>query len=263
MPDILQILGLTLIAGGCIPLGGWLASLENIRPAWLEEEFRHFVIALGGGVLLGAVSEVLIPEGIENLGRSSLWAIPMICLGGICLFGLEHLLGGRHRRSAMSEKAANLNNPIAKRISGSSSPQMIGMLLDYVPEAIALGGLVALQSPKALLLALLMGLQNLPEGFNTYRELVTDNSKSRQTLFFMVRLMLLGPLAGLCGFFFLSGQPQILGGMMLWSSGGILYLIFQDIAPQSRLEKHWAPPLGAVFGYCVAMFSEMIMHPSP
>jgi ZIP family zinc transporter len=78
----------------------------------------------------------------------------------------------------------------------------------------------------------------------------------------MARLMLLGPLAGLCGFFFLSGQPQILGGIMLWSSGGILYLIFQDIAPQSRLEKHWAPPLGAVFGYCLAMFSEMITHPS-
>lgn len=36
-------------------------------------------------------------------------------------------------------------------------------------------------------------------------------------------------------------------------------LIFQDIAPQSRLEKHWAPPLGAVLGFCLALFSQMLL----
>jgi ZIP family zinc transporter len=46
---------------------------------------------------------------------------------------------------------------------------------------------------------------------------------------------------------------------MLVASGGILYLIFQDIAPQSRLEKHWAPPLGAVIGFCLALFSDMLV----
>ena len=75
----------------------------------------------------------------------------------------------------------------------------------------------------------------------------------------MSALVLIGPIAGLCGFFFLSNHQAILGAIMLLSSGGILYLIFQDIAPQSRLEKHWAPPLGAVFGFCVALFSEMLM----
>jgi ZIP family zinc transporter len=51
-----------------------------------------------------------------------------------------------------------------------------------------------------------------------------------------------------------------MGAIMLLSSGGVLYLIFEDIAPQSRLEKHWAPPLGAVFGFCLALFSEMLVH---
>jgi len=137
---------------------------------------------------------------------------------------------------------------------------MMGMILDYLPEAVALGGLVASGSPTAPLLALLIGLQNLPEGFNAYRELVQNNNNSRRTLLTMGALVPIGPVAGIFGYWFLSEHEAIMGAIMLLSSGGVLYLIFEDIAPQSRLEKHWAPPLGAVFGFCLALFSEMLVH---
>ncbi len=236
MPDILSIILLTTAAGGCIPLGGIIASIEKIQPQWLEKEFRHSLIAFGGGILLGAVAVVLIPEGIANLENSEL-AIPITLLGGIAFFGLERFLGLRRRES----------------------PQLTGMMLDFIPEAIALGGMVALQSPVAPTLALLIGLQNLPEGFNAYRELIDINSGgAKKTLLTMLALVILGPVAGLCGYVFLSESEAILGIIMLFCSGGILYLIFQDIAPQSRLERHWAPPLGAVFGFCLALFSKML-----
>lgn len=45
MPDVLVIIVLTLGAGLCIPLGGVLASIEHISPRWLEQEFRHFMMA--------------------------------------------------------------------------------------------------------------------------------------------------------------------------------------------------------------------------
>lgn len=137
----------------------------------------------------------------------------------------------------------------------------MGMLLDYVPEAIALGGLVALGSPVAPLLALLIGLQNLPEGFNAFRELHALKQRSaRRTLLTMGSLVVIGPVAGLLGYFFLSGHPAGLGAIMLFASGGILYLIFQDIAPQSRLNRHWAPPLGTVVGFSVALFGDMLVR---
>jgi hypothetical protein len=50
------------LAGAMIPLGGILARVEHIRPQWLEEEFRHSVIAFGGGILFAAVSLVLVPQ---------------------------------------------------------------------------------------------------------------------------------------------------------------------------------------------------------
>jgi ZIP family zinc transporter len=40
---------------------------------------------------------------------------------------------------------------------------------------------------------------------------------------------------------------------MLLASGGILYLIFQDIAPQVILRKHRGPPLAAILSFALAM----------
>jgi len=236
MSPLPEILLLTAAAGACIPLGGLLASFERIRPHWLEREFRHFLIAFGGGILLGAVAVVLVPEGKAGMG-DSMWAIPLFLLGGLVFFALERMLGLRRREA----------------------PQLTGMILDFVPEAVALGGMMATESPLAPLLALLIGLQNLPEGFNAYRELCDRGRGRRATLSTMLALVSLGPAAGLTGFLLLSQHPAVLGAIMLIASGGILYLIFQDIAPQSRLERHWAPPLGAVLGFCLALFSRMLV----
>jgi len=237
MEEILSIIFLTAAAGSCIPIGGLAATIKKLRPNWLDNELRHFMIAFGGGILLGAVAVVLVPEGVSGM-QGSLLAIPITMLGGLSFFTIERFLGLRRRET----------------------PQLMGMILDYIPESIALGGMLALSSPIAPLLALLIGLQNLPEGFNAYRELININkSAAKKTLLVMSSLVALGPAAGLLGYFFLSDQETILGAIMLFASGGILYLIFQDIAPQSRLDKHWAPPLGAVVGFSMALFSKMLV----
>lgn len=44
---------------------------------------------------------------------------------------------------------------------------------------------------------------------------------------------------------------------MLAAAGGILYITFQDIAPQARLARHWGPPLGAVLGFVVGLAGHM------
>ncbi len=139
-------------------------------------------------------------------------------------------------------------------------PQTMAMLLDFVPESLAMGGMFALGAPSAPLLAVLIGMQNLPEGFNAYREILgVANYRVGRTLYFMLILTFAGPAAGALGWWIAATYPVLVGAVMLFSSGGILYLIFQDIAPQSRLERHWAPTLGAVLGFCFAMLAEILV----
>ncbi len=51
-----QVLLLTTVAGAAIVVGGAIAMVEKISPRWIEREFRHSVIALGGGVCTLAYS---------------------------------------------------------------------------------------------------------------------------------------------------------------------------------------------------------------
>ncbi len=232
MNDVTTIILYTLCAGACIPLGGAIACIEKVRSKWLENELRHAVIAFGGGVLLAAVALVLVPEGSKYVNHSNTNVVIFLC-GGIFFFILERVAG--HRRRA--------------------KPQFTAMLLDFIPESLALGGAFAIGAESAPLLAIFIGLQNLPEGFNAYRELraTPPQSSAKHILGFMLLLVPIGPITAFVGWFWLSEHTAILGGIMLFASGGILYLIFQDIAPQSHMRRHWGPPLGAVIGFCVGM----------
>jgi len=237
MDEITKIILYTLCAGACIPIGGLFAYVEKIRPRWLENEFRHSVIAFGGGILLAAVALVLVPEGTKYVNHSALSVI-LFLSGGISLFIIERILGSRRREK----------------------PQFTAMLLDFVPESLALGGAFAIGAQSAPLLAIFIGLQNLPEGFNAFRELrAIPQSSAKHILGLMFLLIPIGPIVAVIGWVYFSDNIPLLGATMLFASGGILYLIFQDIAPQSHMRRHWAPPLGAVFGFCLGMLGNNIV----
>jgi len=85
------------LAGAMIPLGAFAGRLKNIRPRWLKLEFRHTVIAFGGGTRLGAVSLVLVPEGITFLSPG--WLVAALSAGGVAFFWIDRLIA-RHGGSA-------------------------------------------------------------------------------------------------------------------------------------------------------------------
>lgn len=236
MSDVIQIVALTLMAGIAMPLGASLAAIERISPHWLETEVRHGIIAFGGGALLSAVALVLVPEGVADL---SIFTVAVCFTAGGALF------------MALDIWLAANKTPFN---------QLAAMLSDFVPEALALGATFTVSSEAGLLLAGIIALQNLPEGFNAYREISesTEYSQGRIIGAFTV-MAFLGPVAGLIGYFLLAEYPGVVSGIMVFAAGGILYIVFQDIAPQARLRSHWAPPLGAVAGFLLGVIGHMLV----
>jgi ZIP family zinc transporter len=225
------------VAGITMPLGGFLARIENVRPAWLESELRHSVTAFGGGVLIAAIALVLVPKGMQALPAAGV----MVAFGGggVVFFLIDRAIE-RH---------------------GGGAAQLLAMLLDFVPESLALGAMLAVDAAAGLLLALLIALQNLPEGFNAYRELVSGGkNRPAGVLAAFCACVLLGPLAAVTGHLWLADQPRVIGAVMLFAAGGIFYLVFEDIAPQAKLARHWAPPLGAVAGFMLGMLGHALLH---
>ncbi|XPF95353.1 ZIP family metal transporter [Colwellia sp. RE-S-Sl-9] len=222
----------TLLAGLAMTLG---AAIASIKRDWINDEVQHGVIAFGGGALLSAVALVLVPEGITN--TEPLWACVCFIAGGLCFMCLDIYL-------------KKMNTPAS---------QLAAMISDFIPESIALGAAFATGNNNAFLLAAIIALQNLPEGFSAYRELNESPSFNTRKILVMFTLMaFLGPVAGVSGYLWLSGYPVIIAAIMLFASGGILYSVFQDLAPKVKLENHWAPPMGAVLGFVVGMYGLMI-----
>lgn len=237
MSSLFWVIVSTSVAGLAMPLGALLARLEHFQSDWLAQEFRHGVMAFGAGALLSAVGLVLVPESIEHV---NLWQASFYFLAGSLSFmALDILL-------------KKTNTPAS---------QLAAMLADFIPESIALGAAIAIGSASSFLLAGLIALQNIPEGFNAYRELrLSPNFSATKILLIFLLLAALGPIAGVSGYLWLTDRHQVVAAIMLFASGGILYSIFQDIAPQVKLEKHWFPPMGAVFGFLLGLLGFMLVH---
>ncbi len=225
---------LSLFAGLAITLGAWVASKKLFHIAWVEKEFGHGITAFGGGALISAIAFVLIPESIEN--QTSLSAILTFAAGGLSFMWIDMLL--------------------AK--SKSKLSQFFAMMLDFIPEAIVLGVVIATTTgsmAQAIFIAIVIIAQNFPEGYSAYKEMADtkDCNKNKKLLRNFLIVGLTGPLFLLLGTEFFLDWPKALAIIMTFCAGGILYLVFEDIAPRVAMEKHWLPPLGAVGGFIVGL----------
>ncbi len=236
MNTIVTVALMSWLAGLTAFIGGTLAKMEGGHAETPgRREFSHGVVAFGGGILVAAVAFALAPYGIAALSPVGLAAT--FCFGGVSFCILDAYLSTR----------------------GGSKAQFMAMLMGFVPEAIALGALFGHDHKAGLLMALFIGAQNLPEGFNSFRESVAGQVSPRATLTALFAVSLLGPVAACSGSLFLQGQPSLTASIMSFAGGGILYLVFQDIAPQAPMRRHWTPPLGGVLGFVVGMIGKQIL----
>ena len=230
------VLLLALAAGLSIPLGAGIASVERLEKWCRKTEMDSFVSYFGGGALLAAIALVLLPRGLEQTSLGL--AVGSFLAGSLVFWQISAQLERRR----------------------SSASNLMGMLLDFVPEAMILGAAASQGSATAMLLALFIALQNMPEGFaalNEMRQARVVKTRIRTTF---ALAPLAGPLAAWFGYSCMDMGSVWLGGIMLFCSGGILYLIFQDIAPRAHLQHRQFPALGAVTGFLLGMTGTLLLH---
>ncbi len=225
------------LSGITVLIGGILAKYFNIHfednPN--KNQIIHTLMSFGAGIILSASALVLIPKGIEELKL-----VPFIIsfLAGTILFML-------------------INNSLANK--GGKTATLLAMLMDFIPESIALGAVFATDMNMAILLALFIGLQNLPEAFNSYQDMIKSGFTSNKTLIIFLIFSCFGVISALTGHFLLASKPKLTAHLMTFASGGILYLLFQDIIPESKLDKNYLTSLGASLGFLVGVIGEKLI----
>lgn len=231
MTVILQIVVLAGLAGSAAFLGALLSYYDELRGSLINDRLRRGIVAFGGGALIGAAALVLVPHGLES---QPLWlgALSFVA-GGYIFLCIDRFLQRRQ-------------TPVS---------QLVALMLDFIPEAIVLGAVISGNFPMALFLTVIMATQNLPEGFNAYSEVRKshDGFLRKHLLQIMALSIVIGPLAALAGFAVFEMDSLILGTIMTFCAGGILYLVFEDVAPAAASKGDWYPDFGAVLGFTVAL----------
>lgn len=224
-------------AGITVFIGGLLANYFNhhVNENHVKYEIIHTLMSFGSGIMLSALALVLIPKGMEQL---DLLPIVISFLFGAILFMI-------------------INQYLAKK--GGKTATLLAMLMDFIPESIALGAVFAIEPDMAILLAVFIGLQNLPEAFNSFRDLVQSGFTVNKTLIMFFILSFFGIIGALIGHYFLSDYPDLTAHLMIFASGGILYLLIQNIIPESKLEKNYLTSLGAILGFLVGIIGDKIV----
>ena len=222
--DILRVIAITAFAGGTSFLGVYIG--KRVR---FTEHHILTLTAFGAGILIAAAVFEMVIEAEKTIGIT----LTLIAfLAGAALFTIADMI---------AEK------------KGGGAGILLGIGLDIIPESLAIGAAIA--SGPALALALLIGIQNIPEGIASYKEMMTGktafSNNPKKALAAVGVVSVIPVFLGLAGLFYLTGMKDTIAIIFALSAGGIFYMLYYDMIPKAHKEKKWVPTFGAVLGFII------------
>jgi zinc transporter, ZIP family len=221
LTDIFTVICITLFAGGTSFIGALIAKYVNFSTSVIL-----FLTAFGAGILISAAIFEMVIEAEKSIGLIS--TLLFFILGAI-IFTIADVIAVK---------------------KGGGADILIGIGLDTIPESLAIGASIA--AGPAFAIALLIGIQNIPEGIAAYKEMRTGKTafpNSKKALYAIGVISIIPVILGLIGLFFLQGLHYIVGLILALSAGGIFYMLFYDMIPKAHKERKWTPTFGAVLGF--------------
>ncbi len=246
---------LASLAAGSMTVVG---ALPVFLPIKLTERLQSVMLGFGGGVMLAATAFSLIIPGKDSAiaqGFSQLQAAGImgagVALGAIFLLITHDLLPHEHFfKGKEGRDSANM-----KRIWLF----IIAITLHNFPEGLAVG--VTFGSgdySSGIPLAIGIGLQNIPEGLVVALSLVTQQYSAVSAVGISLLTGLVEPIGGIIGASVVSSAQFLLPWGLAFAAGAMLFVISDDIIPESHLKgKEKDGTLGIMVGFVLMMFLDI------
>lgn len=237
-----------------------LGALPILLPINLTQRVQGMMLGFGGGVMLAATSFSLVIPGTEaaiSQGASKFTAAGIIVigilLGGLFLQLAHQLLPHEHFfKGKESDRGSNL-----KRIWLF----ITAITIHNFPEGLAVGVNFGNNNiSDGIPIALGIGLQNIPEGLVVALSLVTAKYSAGYALWVSLLTGLVEPIGGIIGVSIVSIANFILPWAMAFAAGAMLFVISDEIIPESHrqgLEKEGT--IGVMIGFVVMMFLDIAL----
>ena len=246
----------SLIAGVATGVG----ALPILLKTTITQKFQDSMLGFGAGVMLAATSFSLIIPGVEasnsltdHQALSATIIAVSIIIGGLFLWLNDKY--SPHEHFIKGPEGANAHN--LKRIWLF----IIAITLHNFPEGLAVGvGFGGGDIPNGISLAVGIGLQNMPEGLVVALALLTEKYSKGQALLIALLTGLVEPIGGLIGVGLVSVATPVLPWGMGFAAGAMLFVISDEIIPESHrkgFEKE--ATAGVMGGFIIMMFLDVTL----
>lgn len=264
----------SLLAG----LATFVGALPVLLPIKLTGRVQGIMLGFGGGVMLAATAFSLIVPGTDaaiSQGKTQSEAAA-IMVGGILLGGLflqlahrfmphehffkgqESVKGQRTKLTALSNSGGDFPNPRSENLKRIWL-FIAAITIHNFPEGLAVGvNFGAGDISAGIPVAIGIGLQNMPEGLVVALSLVAQNYSNKYALWVSLLTGLVEPLGGLVGAGIVGIAQFILPWAMAFAAGAMLFVISDEIIPEShRNGFEQEGTIGVMMGFVIMMFLDI------
>lgn len=265
-PVIQAFVGGVVIAA--LNLAGALAVLVIRNPS---ERTLDTLLGFAAGVMLSASFTSLILPGIEFASQPEYQALG---IGGVELIGIIPVIIGFAVGVALLDRAEDLAPQVGAVITGRTAIDeddaavsgvllfVLAITLHNLPEGLAVGiGFGSGNVGDGLALMIAIGVQNIPEGLAVSIAAVNAGLGSRfYAAVAGIRAGVVEIPVAVLGAFAVSVAAPILPYAMGFAAGGMLFVIFHEIVPQthSRGNAHVAT-MGLMVGLLVMLYLDVTL----
>jgi len=253
---IIQALIATLFTWFVTALGaGLVFFFKSINRKALDA-----MLGFAAGVMIAASYWSLLAPAIEMAEESNLpaWvpATSGFLLGGAFLWLIDKLLPHLHP-GFPKEEAEGVSTSWQRSIL-----LVLAITIHNIPEGLAVGvafGALAADLPAATLggavaLALGIGIQNFPEGTAVSVPLRREGLSRLKSFWYGQLSGVVEPIAGVLGAIAVIYMRPILPYALAFAAGAMIYVVVEELIPESQLEKHTdVATVGAMLGFAVMM----------
>lgn len=258
MADNVTLLGL----GGSLAAG--LATGVGALPIFFIKEItpqiQGALLGFGAGVMLAATSFSLVIPGIEaaeKLTQDRFLAASIVVLGILLGGGFLWLANRYFPHEHFIKGAEGSNSSRLKQVWLF----VIAITLHNFPEGLAVGvGFGGGDIQNGIALTLGIGLQNFPEGLVVAIALLAEGYRRRNVFGVALLTGLAEPIGGVIGAGIVSIASIILPWGMAFAAGAMLFVISDEIIPESHsLGTEKQATLGVMIGFVLMMFLDVTL----
>ena len=257
---VYAIIGISVIFA-CTTLGALTVFLFKKS---ISNKLNRIFIGFAAGVMFSASFFSLIKPALESeVSYMPTWGVVAISilLGAGFLWGIDKIVPHFHI-------GENENEGLPSRGLSKTSKMFLAVTIHNVPEGLSVGIAfgVALANPNnhallvgALLLALGIGIQNIPEGAVVALPIKGETGSSFKAFLFGTFSGAVEPIAAVIGLFLAMQIQSIMPWALAFAAGCMIYVVGEEMIPEMKGEEHdhfgvWS----FVFGFIVMLILDCI-----